>query len=27
VPIKRSDLEQWATQFEAPNAAELALFD
>jgi predicted kinase len=27
VPIKRSDLEQWAAQFEAPDAAELALFD
>ena len=27
VPIKRSDLEKWAAQFEAPDAAELALFD
>lgn len=27
VPIKRSDLERWATQFEPPDAAELALFD
>ena len=27
VPIKRSDLEKWARQFEAPDAAELALFD
>ena len=27
VPIKRSDLEKWATQFEAPDAIELALFD
>jgi predicted kinase len=27
VHIKRSDLEKWAAQFEAPNAAELALFD
>ena len=27
VPIKRSDLEKWAGQFEAPDAAELALFD
>ncbi len=27
VPIKRVDLQQWALQFEAPDAAELALFD
>lgn len=27
VPINRSDLEKWAAQFEAPDAAELALFD
>jgi predicted kinase len=27
VPITRSDLEEWATRFEAPDAAELALFD
>ena len=27
VPITRSDLEKWAAQFEAPDAAELALFD
>jgi len=27
VPIKRSDLDKWAAQFEAPNAVELALFD
>jgi predicted kinase len=27
VPIKREDLNKWAQQFEAPNAAELALFD
>jgi predicted kinase len=27
VPIIRPDLEKWAMQFEAPNAAELALFD
>ena len=27
VPIKRRDLEQWAARFEAPDAAELALFD
>ena len=26
-PIKRDDLERWASQFEAPDAAELALFD
>ena len=26
-PIKREDLETWAQQFEAPDAAELALFD
>lgn len=26
-PIKREDLEKWAQQFEAPDAAELALFD
>lgn len=27
VPIKRSDLETWAAQFEAPDPAELALYD
>jgi predicted kinase len=27
VPIKREDLEKWALQFEAPDAAERALFD
>jgi len=27
VPIKRSDLEKWAAQFEAPDDTELALFD
>ncbi len=27
VPIPREDLERWALQFEAPDAAELALFD
>jgi predicted kinase len=27
VPINRDDLERWATQFEAPGAAEQALFD
>src|SRR4051794_24611518 len=27
VPIRRSDLEQWVAQFEAPDVAELALFD
>ena len=27
VPIKREDLEKWARQFEAPDAAEQALFD
>jgi predicted kinase len=27
VPIKREDLEEWALQFEAPDAAEQALFD
>jgi predicted kinase len=27
VPIAREDLETWADQFEAPDAAELALFD
>ena len=27
VPIKREDLDKWAAQFEAPEAAELALFD
>jgi predicted kinase len=27
VPIKRSDLERWAAQFDSPDAAELALFD
>ena len=26
-PIKREDLKRWAQQFEAPDAAELALFD
>jgi predicted kinase len=26
-PIQREDLERWAQQFEAPDAAELALFD
>jgi predicted kinase len=26
-PINRADLERWATQFEAPDAAEQALFD
>lgn len=26
-PIKREDLERWARQFEAPDAAELAGFD
>ena len=26
-PIKREDLEKWVQQFEAPDAAELALFD
>ncbi|MGH7621326.1 MAG: AAA family ATPase [Gemmatimonadaceae bacterium] len=26
-PIKREDLETWAQQFEAPDAAEFALFD
>ncbi len=26
-PIKREDLEKWSQQFEAPDAAELALFD
>jgi predicted kinase len=26
-PITREDLEKWAEQFEAPDAAELALFD
>jgi predicted kinase len=26
-PIKREDLERWADRFEAPDAAELALFD
>ena len=26
-PIKRDDLQKWALQFEAPGAAELALFD
>ena len=26
-PIKREDLQKWALQFEAPAAAELALFD
>ena len=27
VPIKREDLQKWALQFEAPDAAERALFD
>ena len=27
VPISRSDLEQWASRFEPPDATELALFD
>ena len=27
VPIKRSDLEKWAAQFEAPDDAELARFN
>jgi predicted kinase len=27
VPIEREDLERWALQFEAPDLAELALFD
>jgi predicted kinase len=27
VPIQRHDLERWARQFEAPDEAELALFD
>ena len=26
-PIAKDDLERWAQQFEAPDAAELALFD
>jgi predicted kinase len=26
-PIMRDDLERWARQFEAPDAAEIALFD
>lgn len=26
-PITRSDLEEWTSRFEAPNDAELALFD
>src|SRR3954468_21384358 len=26
-PIEREDLERWAQQFEAPDTAELALFD
>ena len=26
-PIERADLERWAQRFEAPDAAELALFD
>lgn len=26
-PIEREDLERWAQQFQAPDAAELALFD
>ena len=27
VPVKRTDLERWAAQFEPPDAVELALFD
>lgn len=27
VPIKRDDLDRWAAQIEAPDPAELALFD
>jgi predicted kinase len=27
VPIRREDLQRWALQFEAPDAAERALFD
>lgn len=27
VPIKREDLQRWALQFQAPDAAERALFD
>ena len=27
VPIQRADLVRWAAQFEAPDAAEMALFD
>ena len=27
VPIEREDLQRWARQFEAPDAAERALFD
>lgn len=27
VPVERAVLEKWAAQFEAPDAAELALFD
>ena len=26
-PIEHEDLQKWARQFEAPDAAELALFD
>jgi hypothetical protein len=26
-PIEREKLEKWAQQFQAPDAAELALFD
>ena len=26
-PIKRAELEDWATRFQAPDAAELALYD
>jgi len=26
-PIEHEDLRKWARQFEAPDAAELALFD
>ena len=27
VPVERHDLDRWAQQFEAPDAAEMALFD
>ena len=26
-PIRRADLDEWASTFQAPDAAELALFD